>query len=161
MMIARQPDFVQKMLHCLLALVLSLSLLSACTPGSIEPVPVARAAPAATVTQLAELTEGNTAFAFELYQALRTETDGNFVWSPYSISLALAMAYAGARGATEQQLASTLHYGLSQEQLHPAFNALTQELTRRGEGMGSTDGQGFRLNVANALWVQEDVAFRP
>ena len=45
------------------------------------------------------LVDGNSAFAFELYQALR-EADSNIFYSPYSISLALAMTYAGARGET-------------------------------------------------------------
>jgi serpin B len=145
----------------MLALVLNLSLLSACTPGAIEPTPVGRAAPVASATELADLVEGNTAFAFDLYQALGPEGDGNVVYSPYSLSLALAMAYAGARGETERQMAGTLHLSLPQAQLHPAFNALDQELEERGQGASGADGQGFRLNVANALWGQEDYLFLP
>jgi serpin B len=107
-------------LRWMLALVLNLSLLSACTPGAIEPTPVGRAAPVASATELADLVEGNTAFAFDLYQALGPEGDGNVVYSPYTLSLALAMAYAGARGETERQMAGTLHLSLPQAQLHPA-----------------------------------------
>ncbi len=69
------------------------------------------------------LADGNTTFAFDLYQALQ-EGDGNLFYSPYSISLALAMTYAGARGETESQMARTLHYTLPQDRLHPAFNQL-------------------------------------
>ena len=144
------------------ALVLGLSLLGACAPGAAspsQPTLVARAIPAASAAELAELVGGNTAFAFDLYQALRTKEDGNVVYSPYSVSLALAMAYAGARGETERQMAGTLHFSLPQEQLHPAFNTLSQELDRRVQGAGGTDGRGFQLSVANALWGQEDVQF--
>ena len=131
-MIARRPDSIQrKTLPWLVVLGLALSLLSACTPGSIEPAPVVRAAPAAAATELAELVEGNTAFALELYKVLTTQTNGNLLYSPYSISLALAMAYAGARGETERQMARTLHLSLPQEQLHLAFNTLAQELDER------------------------------
>jgi len=56
---------------------------------------------------LETLVTGNSAFAFDLYQTLREE-DGNLFYSPYSISLALAMTYAGARGETAQQMADTL-----------------------------------------------------
>jgi serpin B len=153
-----------RLLHWLLALVPSLSFLIACTPGApgaIAPTPVARAVPAASVTDLAELVRGNTAFAFDLYQALGPERGGNVVYSPYSLSLALAMAYAGAHGETERQMADTLHFRLPQAQLHPAFNALDQELEGRGQGASGTQGQGFRLNVANALWGQEDYRFLP
>ena len=150
-----------KALRGLLALVLGLSLLSACAPGALEPTPVARAAPTASSAELADLVGGDTAFALDLYQALRAEESGNLLTSPYSISLALAMPYAGARGETERQMAGTLHLRLPQAQLHPAFNALDQELDRRGQGAGGADGQGFRLHIANALWGQEDYRFLP
>ena len=133
----------------------------AVTPASNEPAPVARSAPVASLTEVADLVEGNTAFALDLYQALRTEGDGSLIYSPYSISLALGMAHAGAHGETERQMADTLHFRLPQEQLHPAFNTLTQELDSHGEGTGGTEGQGSRLKVANALWGQEGYHFRP
>ena len=107
---------------------------------------------------LATLVEENSAFAFDLYQALR-EADGNLFYSPHSISLALAMTYAGARGDTEQQMADTLNFILSQDRLHPAFNSLDLELGRRGEGAKGKDGEGFRLNIVNAIWGQKDHEF--
>ena len=107
---------------------------------------------------LTTLVSGNSAFAFDLYQALREE-DGNLFYSPYSISMALAMTYAGARGETAQQMSDTLHFVLSQDCLHPAFNSLDIELSRRGEGAEGKDDEGFRLNVVNAIWGQKDYQF--
>lgn len=101
---------------------------------------MARAVTAASAAELSELVEGNTAFALDLYQALRTEAGGNLIYLPYSVSLALTMAYAGARGETERQMATTLHFSLPQEQLHPPFKTLAQELNGRGQGAGGTDG---------------------
>jgi serpin B len=106
------------------------------------------------------LIEGNSAFAFNLYQALR-EKDGNLFYSPHSISLALAMTYAGARGETEQQMADTLHFILSQDNLHSAFNSLDIELDKRGQEAQGKDGEGFRLNIVNAIWGQKDYSFLP
>jgi len=63
---------------------------------------------------LAILVDGNSAFAFDLYQALK-EGDDNLFYSPYSISLALAMTYAGACGETAQQMADTLHFVLPEK----------------------------------------------
>jgi len=104
------------------------------------------------------LVEGNSAFAFELYQALKGE-EGNLFYSPYSISLALAMTYAGARGETAEQMAATLQFMLEQERLHPAFNWLDAELAKRSEGTEGKDGEGFRLNIVNAIWGQKDYEF--
>jgi serpin B len=73
--------------------------------------------------------------------------------------LALAMTYAGARGETEQQMADTLHFILPQGRLHPAFNGLDLELAARGEGAEGKDEEGFRLNIVNAIWGQQDYKF--
>jgi serpin B len=116
--------------------------------------------PDVSTSDQALLVEGNSAFAFELYQALK-EQEGNLFYSPYSISLALAMTYAGARGETAQQMADTLQFLLEQERLHPAFNWLDAELATRGEGAQGKDGEGFRLNIVNAIWGQNDYEFLP
>jgi serpin B len=120
--------------------------------------PKERAAPAAADAELKTLAQGNNAFAFSLYRALSLE-QGNLFYSPYSISLALAMTYGGARGETESQMADTLQFPLAQDRLHPTFNALDRELATRGKGPDGKEGAGFTLNLANAVWGQEDYAF--
>ena len=109
---------------------------------------------------LYKLVAANNTFAFQLYQAVSNKR-GNLFYSPYSISLALAMTYAGARNETAQQMAGTLRFTLSQKRLHPAFYALGQELASRGEGSGGKDGEGFRLNVANSIWGESSYLFLP
>ncbi len=114
--------------------------------------------PAVNKATLLTLTDGNIDFAFDLYKALK-ETKGNIFYSPYSISAALAMTYAGARGETEKQMADVLRFILPQNQLHPAFNSLDIELAQRGQAAKGKDGKGFRLNVVNAIWGQKDYKF--
>jgi serpin B len=114
-------------------------------------------APIASQADLAALVDGNNAFAFDAYQQIKG--DENVFFSPYSISLALAMTYAGARGDTAQQMANTLHYTLPQELLHPALNSLDIELSQRGQGAKGKDEKGFRLNIVNAIWGQKGYAF--
>lgn len=116
--------------------------------------------PQVNQADLAELVRGNSQFAFDLYQALRQETD-NLFYSPYSISVALAMTYAGAREETERQMAETLHFTLAQQRLHPAFNALDLELASRGREPAAEGGKPFKLRVANALWGQTGYSFLP
>ncbi len=114
--------------------------------------------PSVTAADRRALAEGNTAFALDLYKEVGGEP-GNLFYSPYSISTALAMTYAGARGETEQQMAAALRFTLPQERLHPAFNDLDLALASRGKGAAGQDGEGFRLNVANALWGQVGTSF--
>jgi serpin B len=116
--------------------------------------------PEASGPDLAALVDGNTAFAFDLYRILKDE-DGNLFYSPYSISQALAMTYAGARGETAAEMAATLDFTLPQDRLHPAFNSLDLALASRGEGAAGKDGEGFRLNVVNAIWGQQGFDFLP
>jgi serpin B len=153
-------------------IVIAILALTACGPGPAGPgegrapgeavaSDVERvSAPQVSDSDMDALVEGNSAFALDLYQRLAKEQgDQNLFYSPYSISLALAMTYAGARSETEQQMADTLHYTLPQDRLHPAFNALDQALASRGEGAAGQDGEGFRLNIANAIWGQKSYAF--
>ena len=79
------------------------------------------------------LNSANRTFAFDLFQALREE-EGNLFFSPYSISAASGMTYAGARGDTELKIKKTMSYSIPQDRLHPAFNALDQILAKWGEG---------------------------
>jgi serpin B len=118
------------------------------------------ASPAVNQSEQALLVEGNSAFAFKLYQELK-EKGGNLFYSPYSISLALAMTYAGACGDTAEQMADTLEFMLEQDKLHPAFNWLDAELASRGEGATGKDGKRFRLNIVNDIWGQKDYEFLP
>jgi serpin B len=113
--------------------------------------------PVASPADLAALVAGNDAFAFDAYQTLKD--DGNMFFSPYSISIALAMTYAGARSSTEQQMADTLHFTLPQDRLHPVLNNLDLVLNQRGVGAQGKDDKGFRLNIVNAIWGEKDFTF--
>ena len=96
----------------------------------------ARAVSDASAAEIQALVAGNNAFAFDLYQAIR-DGEENLLYSPFSISQALAMLYAGAQGETAQQMAETLHFALPQERLHSAFNALDRRLVSQDQATGS------------------------
>jgi len=89
------------------------------------------------------------AFAADLYARL-SSADGNLFFSPYSISSALAMTSAGARGNTAVQMARTLHLALPPAQLHSAFADLTARLG--AEAVGPDKKKLYDLVVASALW---------
>ncbi len=105
-------------------------------------------------TPLEILVRDNTAFALDLYRQLRMQ-EGNLFFSPYSISTALAMTFAGARESTERQMARTMHFTLGQDGLHETFSEL-QALLEKIQQVGE-----IRLSQANSLWPQEGYPFRP
>ena len=104
---------------------------------------------------LKALAEGNNEFAIDLYKKLAEKETGNIVISPYSISSALAMTYAGARGKTAEEMARTMHFTLPNDRLHAAMGGSMQSLQPRGKD------KPFQLNVANALWGQSGFPFKP
>lgn len=134
-------------------------ILTACNPsnsGSVVQASTNRQEPTVSQDDLGKLVAGNNTFAFDLYQALKAEK-GNLLYSPFSLSEVLSMAYAGARGDTAQQMAETLHFTLPQDRLHPAFNALDLRLAK----LKDNAEPGFELNIANAVWAQKDYPILP
>lgn len=117
----------------------------ACSPES-APVPA----------DVPTLVEGNTGFAMDMFDALCREVpDGNVFFSPYSISSALAMTWAGARGGTADQMASVLGFEGPGDAIHAGFAELSRMLrpeTRRSEYMGDTEP--LTLEIANAIWIE-------
>ncbi len=110
---------------------------------------------------------GNNQFAMELYSKLRGGEE-NLFFSPYSVSTALAMVYAGARDATAEQMARALRYptepevlsdlGMAEEPMTPeefaaAFGQIMRDLNEQGSE------EAYELRIANALWAQEDFDF--
>ncbi len=101
-----------------------------------------------------EAVAGNSNFAFDLYGKLSndpnaTKPKGNLFFSPYSISTALAIVYAGARGETEKQMAATLYFTLPNQRLYSALGTLQKQLIQ------DEKSHGYQLLLANALWGQK------
>jgi serpin B len=102
--------------------------------------------------EIKSVVDADTAFALDLYQKLK-DKPGNLSFSPYSISSALAMTCAGARGQTELEMTNALHFNLPPEKLHPAFKALTARLKSLQRW------NRIALKCANSLWCQKDHSF--
>ncbi len=97
--------------------------------------------------EVPNLTHSSSQFALELYKELQTEK-GNLLFSPYSISTALAMTYAGARGSTAKEMSQVLKFPLDQTELHLAFANLQS-------GLNAIEKKGqVQLRIANSLWPQ-------
>src|SRR5215218_3256893 len=138
-------------------MVIGLLVLTSCAAPESEPQPQAppaeqdRPAPAPVERPApASVTAGQTEFGVELYRRVAADP-GNIFLSPAGISMALGMVHSGAEGETAAEMASALRY--------PAAGAR--------EGMADLlarlpiAAEGRRLDVANALWVQQSFPLKP
>lgn len=118
----------------------------------------ATSVPAPTVTPVAppelsaqkKLATASNALGFELYRQLRSKP-GNLAMSPLSLETALAMTWAGARGATAQELGKALHLEGSPDEIARQLGQLAQSL--------SDPQRGVRVNIANRLFGEKTYAF--
>jgi serpin B len=98
----------------------------------------------------AAVAQANNQFGFDLYGQLDKASSGdNLFFSPSSISLALAMTAAGAKGQTESEMAGVLHLTDRLPQAHAAYHAMLERWNARGEK------RGYELRIANRLWGQK------
>ena len=98
--------------------------------------------------------KGNTVFALGMYQELSSK-EGNLFFSPYSISSALGMTYAGARNNTEKEIKQVLHFPGEPGALCRSFGELQ-------EGLNSVQKAGeIKLSIANAIWYEKSYTFLP
>lgn len=102
------------------------------------------------------LVQDNNAFALRLYSSVQQQP-GNIIFSPYSISSALAMVYAGASGETEKQMKQALGFTLDQSDLHSAFASLNKSLTTFTSDISSE----LNLKIANSLWLERGLNLLP
>ncbi len=97
----------------------------------------------------------NNTFAFDLYAQLgKSNENQNLFFSPYSISSALAMTFAGAKGNTRAQMAKALRFSLPGNRLHEAFYGIDSRLYEIRKAAHA------KLAVANSLWPQKGYDFK-
>lgn len=147
--------------HNWLEVLICCGLASACSSEQQQPTPdamtpgqatfvrsalVRSESPQVDQNEISTVVAGNNEFAMELYARLRSD-DGNLFFSPYSISEAMAMAWAGAAGTAESEIGEVFHFGSQQAQTHAALNAINRQLV--------TDGEQPVVNIANAMWIDD------
>ena len=98
---------------------------------------------------------GLNAFAIDLYRAVIASETGNTVISPYSVTFALGMIYAGARGETATEMADVLQStAMAPQDWHEGINAYDLTLDARTAGSPTT------WAAANKVWTAPGLALR-
>ena len=102
-----------------------------------------------------KLINANTRFGFKLFSAVAKQDAGkNIFISPSSVAIALAMAYNGANGETQQAMAQAMELqGISLQALNQA-NATLKTL------LANPDAD-VQLAIANSLWTRQGISFQP
>ncbi len=103
---------------------------------------------------IADLADAGNDFAIDLFKKLGKDKE-NMVFSPVSISSALAIAYAGAKKNTAREMSYALNFPADQSSLHAAFRNFMDSLTQ------ASQEKGTELKIANGLWVQENYKILP
>ncbi|AKQ65694.1 Serine protease inhibitor (serpin family) [Myxococcus hansupus] len=114
----------------------------------------------ATALEFQEVASGNTQLAFALYQRSISGTE-NLFFSPYSVSSAFSMLYAGARGQTEAQMAQALNFTLPQERHHLAMRELADFVITDASAPTSGSGTAPAFHSMNSAWAQQGTPLHP
>lgn len=94
----------------------------------------------------------NNAFGFELWQ--RTRAAGNLAIAPASVSLALGMTWAGARGQTAAQMSKALRM----HDVDGMTTSMGQQLARWND---PAHRDAFELTVVDRLFGEQSARFEP
>lgn len=141
------------LINLLTTAVIILAITTGCSAEENLSVPEAQSISDTDAVQ--ELVRGNNIFALDLYEEVcDMQETGNIFFSPYSISSALGMTYAGAREQTAAEMAEVLHFTLPVEVTNRAFHLLTESLGS-GDLRGAESGDPFTLSIVNGLWIQD------
>jgi serpin B len=113
----------------------------------------------ASEPDLAAVVDADTRFALDL---LALTADGrNTFLSPLSITTALGMTSAGARGETREEMARVLHETLADDRLHPARGALLAAVNTVEPLPDDADGDPLTLRAVNSVWLQQGYPVLP
>ena len=154
-------------------LALTIFLLSACNGGSNESVnsykndsgsellassETRKLNPINTESESNLFVSDNNTFALDLYHAI-SDKDENLFFSPHSISIAMAMTWAGAENQTETQMANTMQFNFVQDKMHSLFNELDLDLNNRNQNDPENNDKYLKLNISNEVWGQKGYPF--
>jgi len=106
-----------------------------------------------TTTISDNVVDANNQFGLDLYDRYSATKgkDENIFFSPFSISSVMAMAYEGAKWKTAKEIQSVFHFPEDVQVLREGYQSIYDNINNK-----ENKEEWYKLNVANALWVQSD-----
>jgi len=102
------------------------------------------------IMEAVTIEKGINEFGLSMYQYL-DKKDQNVIFSPFSISSALGMTFAGSKGQTAKEMQKVMRYPSLGDETHKGFQKLVKGI--------ETPQKGTQLSIANSLWAQKDYTF--
>lgn len=97
--------------------------------------------------------EQSSKFALDIYKQFAGESEKNIFFSPFSLSIAMGMTYAGAEGETKKQIADVFNFSINDENLHKELGSLQNQMVNKGN-------KGVEISIANQLWADKLYKFK-
>ncbi|PKP36005.1 MAG: serpin family protein [Bacteroidetes bacterium HGW-Bacteroidetes-15] len=97
--------------------------------------------------------EQSSKFALDIYKQFAGESEKNIFFSPFSLSIAMGMTYAGAEGETKAQIADVFNFPINDENLHKELGSLQNQMVNKGN-------KGVEISIANQLWADKLYKFK-
>ena len=141
------------------------------TPGTTAPTQIQRSsvgpntAPSVPDADYKTFIANINNFGLELGQKLASDDKikkENLIYSPLSVTIALGMTYAGAKGSTATELKTALGDSFASGVFHTATNRLSRELASRRTSRSDADGNAHKveLNVVDAIFVDQSTTLQ-
>ena len=138
---------------CLVLVAGVLSISNFLNPGPVKIITKVRLADDsnATAESVSSLIDSLNDFSFRFYNQIGSAEDGNIFFSPYSIFVALSMAYEGAKGNTAIEMQNILNILQNDSVSLGSFGRVYNLLNQKQEG--------YTISTANAFWAHQDYEF--
>lgn len=148
---------MKKKVNYLTALLAILIILQSCNQSSnVKPMPEPEPLDQSLSLKAKELSSSSLGFGFNLFKTIEVqdETEPNWMISPLSVSLALAMAYNGADGDTKTAMQTTLGFSnFTAEEINTGFKELSDALLDVDDKVD--------LFIANSIWYKDGFSVLP
>ena len=105
----------------------------------------------ATAESISSLVGSMNDFSFDFYDQIIEKENGNIFFSPYSIFVALSMAYEGSDGNTSIEFEDVLNFKQNNSESLGSFGKIYNLLNQNQDG--------YKISTANAFWAHKDYTF--
>jgi len=105
----------------------------------------------ATAESISSLVGSMNDFSFDFYDQIIEKENGNIFFSPYSIFVALSMAYEGSDGNTSIEFEDVLNFKQNNSESLGSFGKIYNLLNQNQDG--------YKISTANAFWAHQDYTF--